>query len=135
MSCASPPGIQLEEPLLVGEMEHVDDQAVGLGEGEAAQDVHAERRQHAGDVREQERLVRGEDGQLPGRVAPLEPGLERVAAEAARQPDVPVDRVAREQLQVAPRQPLEERLDLLRREVGRARPSMSSAMRRLVRGR
>ena len=49
--------VQLEEPLLVGEVEHVDDEAVGLGEGEAAQDVHAERRQHAGDVREEERLI------------------------------------------------------------------------------
>ena len=46
-TCASPPWIQLQEPFLVAEMEHVHDEAVGLGEGEAAQDVHAERGQHA----------------------------------------------------------------------------------------
>ena len=58
-------GVQLQEPFIVGEMEHVDDEAVRFGEREPAEDVHAVRRQDSGDVREQERLVVGEDGELP----------------------------------------------------------------------
>ena len=85
-------GVLLQEPFFVGELEHVEHQAVGRGHRLAAMDVHAEVRQHAGDVREQERLVQRDERQLPDVVVVLEERVDLVRLDVAREPDVAVDR-------------------------------------------
>ena len=78
----------------------------------AAQDVHAERRQHAADVREQERLVLRHDGQLEGVTLALEKQMNLVRTHVSREPHMTIDRLGVEQLQVAPRKAFEHARDL-----------------------
>ena len=112
-------GIEREKPLAVGELDDVEHQAVGIGHRVAAQDVHPERRQHAADVGEQHRLVERDHGELPRGIGRLEPQVDFVGMDVARQPDVLVDGAAIEQLQVAPRQALEKAGHFAGVEIGR----------------
>ena len=58
------------------------------------------------------------DRERPGRSLLLERQVHFVGLDVAREPDVPVDRVARKDVQVALRQPFEEARDFRRGHVG-----------------
>src|SRR4029079_2176459 len=62
--------VQLEEPLVVGELKYVEDETARVGQRVPANDVHPERRQHTADVREQIRLFEGEQRQPPNGWSP-----------------------------------------------------------------
>ena len=57
----------------IRELKDVEYEAVRAGHGIAAEDVHAERRQHAGNVREKKRFIEGDNRELPRRPLLLEP--------------------------------------------------------------
>src|SRR5438034_1326939 len=82
------------------EMEDVQYEGLGARHGVALQNVQAERRQHAADIREQVRLAEGDDRQLPRGALALERRVDVVRLDVGPQRHVAVDRLALEHLPV-----------------------------------
>src|SRR5207249_7875396 len=77
-TCALPISfIELEVPLLVGELEDVQDEPIRVGERVTAENVHAERGEHTANVGKEKRLVERDDGELPRVAFALERSEER----------------------------------------------------------
>ena len=81
-----------EEPLGVAELEYRQDEPFRRSHRLAAMDVHSEVRHDAGDVAEEERLVERDDGEAADVAVLLERGVDLVRQDAARQPEMAVDR-------------------------------------------
>ena len=80
--------VQLEKLLVVGKLEHVEDEAARVRQRVATNDVHAKRRQHTADVREQKRLVERGGGQGPHRILALDRQVHFVGLNPSRETDV-----------------------------------------------